>query len=241
MAIAENQITLEIVADGSGVSVDVDYSITEVIEEYAIGTESAATGLWGTEVPDLTEENPKLWYRQRVTWIDETITYNPSENGVIKKEVTETGLLSKNEIATAQSTAENANVAVSELGDTVGTVEENISNVQSDVSVLQEQAATAAQQDQLDAVNELVRQYIGEEGYVHIAGSTLMVGVGDFKTAITPEQIVFYDGDDVVSYISNKKMYISQTEVTQEQRMGDFVWRPREGGRMSLMFAPEGE
>ncbi|NLC25597.1 MAG: hypothetical protein GX777_03110 [Fastidiosipila sp.] len=142
---------------------------------------------------------------------------------------------------TAQSTADNANAAVSELGDTVGTVEENISNVQSDVSDLQVAVDESAKQDQLDAVNELVRQYIGSEGYVHIAGGTLMIGVGDFKTAITPEQIVFYDGEDVVSYISNKKMYISQTEVTQEQRMGDFVWRPREGGRLSLMYAPEQE
>ena len=137
--------------------------------------------------------------------------------------------------------AVQANANVSELTDTVSTIDETVTTISSNVSDLQTEVELSAKQEQLDTMDELVRQYIGEEGYVYIAGSTLMIGVGDFKTAITPEQIVFYDGDDVVSYISNKKMYISQTEVVQEQRMGDFVWRPREGGRMSLMYAPEQE
>ena len=87
-------------------------------------------------------------------------------------------------------------------------------------------------------MNELVRQYIGSEGYINIAGGTLVLGVGDFKTAITPQNIVFYEGEDVVSYISNKKMYISQTEVLEEQRIGDFVWQLREPNRLSLMYLP---
>lgn len=141
---------------------------------------------------------------------------------------------------TAQSTADTANAAVSELGNAVGTVEENISNVQSEVLVLQGQAATAAQRDQLDEMNELVRRYIGSEGYISREGGALVIGVGDFKTALTPENIVFYEGDDVVSYISNKKLYTYQTEVLEEQRIGDFVWQLREPNRLSLMYLPKG-
>ena len=110
MAIAENQITLEIVADGqdgSGVSVDVDYNITGVIEEYAIGTESAATGEWSEEVPDVTSENPKLWYRQKVIWADESITYEPDTNGAIKKQIVDSGLNISDRVETIEETVDN--------------------------------------------------------------------------------------------------------------------------------------
>lgn len=224
MAIAENQITLEIVADGQdviGASVDVDYNITEVIEEYAIGTESGATGLWGTEVPDLTEENPKLWYRQRVTWIDETITYNPSENGVIKKEVTETGLLSKNEIATAQSTADDANAAVSELEEIV-----NNSSVENLPSYISIDTSTDGSNVQL-----------------------LVIGTGAFHTVVSATGLRFYmneskaniladnwavnsESDMAVAYLTNNKLKINRAVIVEGMEIGDptngsFEWRKR--------------
>lgn len=52
-------------------------------------------------------------------------------------------------------------------------------------------------------------------------------GDSDFKVKITNEQIEFKDGASTPAYITNQKLMINNSEVKNELRFGNFVWKLR--------------
>ena len=64
------------------------------------------------------------------------------------------------------------------------------------------------------------------------------LGEGDskFKLKITNEQIQFIDGKYTPAYISNQKLMINNSEVKNELRFGNFVWKSRDNGNMGLTW-----
>lgn len=57
-----------------------------------------------------------------------------------------------------------------------------------------------------------------------------------FKLRITNTDIQFADGTVVPAWISNKKLYIKEAEVTEELQQGGFVWKIRDNGNLGLMW-----
>ena len=52
-----------------------------VVEQYALGTASAATGTWQNDTPPSAEKGKYLWTRTKLTYSDNSVSYSPSEAG----------------------------------------------------------------------------------------------------------------------------------------------------------------
>ena len=58
--------------------------VSSVTEQWAKGTASAAlASSWSEAQPTLDTDYPKLWYRQKIMWTDNTTTYSPSSAGIL--------------------------------------------------------------------------------------------------------------------------------------------------------------
>lgn len=68
---------------------------------------------------------------------------------------------------------------------------------------------------------------LGDEGSTHIK--------------LTSGELGFYkDKNTKVAYISGNKLYIAESEVTNTQRIGAFVWTKQSDNRISLRYSPQG-
>ena len=52
-----------------------------VVEQYALGSASAATGTWQDNTPPAAEKGKYLWTRTKLTYADSSVGYSPSETG----------------------------------------------------------------------------------------------------------------------------------------------------------------
>lgn len=58
---------------------------------------------------------------------------------------------------------------------------------------------------------------------------------------LTSGELGFYkDKNTKVAYISGNKLYIAESEVTNTQRIGAFVWTKQSDNRISLRYSPQG-
>ena len=98
--------------------------------------------------------------------------------------------------------------------------------------------------DVFDEVRREIREEIGMyqtdvEQYMNFDPNTGLTlgGVGsDFKVNITNEEIAFKENLDTVAYINNQKLMITDSEIKNELRIGNYVFRPRANGNMSLIY-----
>ena len=59
------------------------------------------------------------------------------------------------------------------------------------------------------------------------------------KMRLTNTKLSFTSNNIEVASVSNDKMRISNAEVLQSLRIGNFVWQPRSDGHMALKYSPE--
>ena len=59
------------------------------------------------------------------------------------------------------------------------------------------------------------------------------------KMRLTNTKLSFTSNNIEVASVSNDKMRISNAEVLQSFRIGNFVWQPRSDGHMALKYSPE--
>ena len=80
------------------------------------------------------------------------------------------------------------------------------------------------------------------EEYVRFDGANIELGTSksNFRTIITNEEIGFYDGATKVAYVSNNTLMIVDAIVKNTLRIGNFVWKPRANGNLSLVYNKEG-
>lgn len=98
--------------------------------------------------------------------------------------------------------------------------------------------------DVFDEVRTEIREGIGMyqkdvEQYMNFDPNTGLTlgGVGsDFKVNISNNEIAFKEDTDTVAYINNQKLMITDAEVLNEFRIGNYVFRPRANGNMSLIY-----
>ena len=58
----------------------------------------------------------------------------------------------------------------------------------------------------------------------------------DFKLMITNTRIMFTDGSNIPTYISNKGLVTENIEVENELRQGEWVWKRRSNGNLGLTW-----
>ena len=91
-------------------------------------------------------------------------------------------------------------------------------------------------------VEAQINQYQAEvEQYMHFDTDTGLTlgGVGsDFAVNINNQEIGFKEGGNTVAYINNQKISITDGEVLNEMRIGNYVFKPRANGNMSLVYQP---
>lgn len=117
---------------------------------------------------------------------------------------------------------------------------ETASELSGSIDEVRSLASSKADATTLSSLSTQMQEYIGEGGYIYASNGTLIIATGenrgDFKIGITGQNIVFYERDVAVAYIEGKKMYITRSEVTDEQRISNFAFKKRDGGRFTLMY-----
>ena len=98
--------------------------------------------------------------------------------------------------------------------------------------------------------NENISKILGDTEYLKTKTEYISVGTDDndkpyielgegdskFKLKITNEKIEFNDGASTPAYITNQKLMINNSEVKNELRFGNFVWKSRDNGNMGLTW-----
>ena len=89
-------------------------------------------------------------------------------------------------------------------------------------------------------IQDQINQYKKEqEQYMNFDTDTgLTIGAidSDFAVNVSNNEIAFKQGNDTVAYINNQKLMITDAEVLNELRIGNYVFRPRANGNMSLVY-----
>ena len=93
---------------------------------------------------------------------------------------------------------------------------------------------TLATDADLTALKNDVDQYIGENGVFNVNVGGLTITRGEFQIVMTGDQLQFRHNGDVVAYLSNQKLYITQAQITSDMQIGNFIWKNRDG-RLTLM------
>ena len=58
----------------------------------------------------------------------------------------------------------------------------------------------------------------------------------DFKLVIRRERISFLQNGSEVAYISNRKLYITDADISNSLKIGGFTWETRQNGNMGLVW-----
>lgn len=94
-------------------------------------------------------------------------------------------------------------------------------------------------QEQMKYTEKMLSDYKAEVGqYLNYDenGLTLGASTSAFKTVIDNQRLAFYDGNNVVAYISNNQLYIPNAVIQNMFSLGKYAFVPRETGGLSLMW-----
>lgn len=156
-----------------------------------------------------------------------------SLNSQIKNLITD-----ENGASLMTQTTEGWTFNISNMSEAIDSATENITNLKNDSDVIKSDISIL--QNSVDDLSGL-SDYIKIGSYNGQPCLELGEVENDFKTRITNTEIQFIDGDSIPAYIGNKKLNISNAEVTDELQFGGFVWKKRENGNMGLMWKGETE
>lgn len=129
-----------------------------------------------------------------------------------------------------------ADSAAEDLVSATDAIYQRIDNTDNEVASIQTDLAKAAARTDLNAIDAFVKKYLGDNGYVKINNQGLVITQGRFSVVITGDMMIFQDNGNPVAYLSNQKLFITKSEVTQEMKIANFVWTNRDG-RLTLMLA----
>ena len=86
-----------------------------------------------------------------------------------------------------------------------------------------------ASSNDLQKASAIINDYLGANGYIRATSGGLIIGKGDYNLALTAQMLAFRYKDQVMAYMNNEKLFISQAELTEQFKMGNFVWQPIDG------------
>ena len=80
---------------------------------------------------------------------------------------------------------------------------------------------------------------IGENVTAYDADGNPYINDNAKMATFTKDKLSFWQGETEVAYFSDKKLYITQAEVTNEMKMGNFIWKVQQDGSLGLIVATE--
>ena len=99
---------------------------------------------------------------------------------------------------------------------------------------------TYAGKDETEAaISELQGTANTVEKYLTFGNDYLVIGTSanKFNVQITNNAINFRNGEQVLAYMTNEKLYITESEVTTSQRIGNYLWMlPGTQGAVALIY-----
>ena len=178
----------------------------------ATGTTSGIRLRYGTDGAVLTVRNVKLEKGNKAT------DWTPAPEDVD---------------ASIEDVADSAAEALASASDDIY---QKINDTDNEVATIQTNLAKYANRTDLNAIDAFVKKYLGDNGYVKIKDQGLVITQGRFSVVITGDMMIFQDNGKPVAYLSNQKLFITRSEVTQEMKIANFIWSNR-NGRLTLMLA----
>ena len=137
--------------------------------------------------------------------------------------------LSQNQIMSTISDASENAVATAE-----SSMKQTIDQFR--VSVSKTYADKESTEESLGSLRDQARKV---EKYLSFGDDYLVIGTSDnnFNVQITNDAINFRNGETVLAYMTNQKLYISESEVTSSQRIGNYLWMlPNQYGAVALIY-----
>lgn len=90
-------------------------------------------------------------------------------------------------------------------------------------------------------VDDLAAQAANVEKYLTFGNDYLVISTNQnsFNVQITNDAINFRSGNKVLAYMNNQKLFIAESEVTESQRIGNYLWMmPDTSGAVALIYSP---
>ena len=125
-------------------------------------------------------------------------------------------------VTTISSEVESASAQISAVESRQDATEETLSGIMPEITNMKKMIV-------LDPDGEIIPDH-----------PSITVLAGDNRVQITDQKISFILGDNEVAYIDQNKLYIKESEMTNVQKIGPFVWEVRGANRVSLKYAPQG-
>lgn len=122
----------------------------------------------------------------------------------------------------------------------MGGLQEAIESMMESLNTLNEEYGST--EATIDALQQTVEDLAETAEYVRIRvfDDEPCIELGesdsDFRLLITNTRIMFTDGSNVPTYISNKGLVTENIEVENELRQGEWVWKRRSNGNLGLMW-----
>ena len=151
------------------------------------------------------------------------------------------------ELTTQQTSYQSYNdTIISNLEQQQSTFEES---ALASIRALQDAQADYVSDDSFEELQQFINEYLGTDGYINIiTGANPYIEIGKainnskFSVRISSTEMGFYQNDLRVAYLNSSKLYITDSQILHEQRVGNFVWRNNnDSTRVSLVYAPIGE
>lgn len=174
-------------------------------------------------------------------------------NGIVADEIT-TGFLSAERIQAGSVTADKIengfgatiDLSQNQIMTTIKNAEDEAvrtaqTNYQQTIDEFRMSITTqyAAKDATESALTELHNQAVEVTKYLSFGEDYLVIGTTDnkFNVQITNNAINFRNGEQVLAYMTNQKLYISESEVTHSQRIGNYLWMlPNQNGSVALIY-----
>lgn len=89
------------------------------------------------------------------------------------------------------------------------------------------------------AIADLQGRATTVEKYLKFGEDYLVIGTTDnnFNVQITNDAINFRNGEQILAYMTNQKLYIAESEITTSQRIGNYLWMlPGSDGAVALIY-----
>jgi hypothetical protein len=92
-----------------------------------------------------------------------------------------------------------------------------------------------------ESLDELNQHKVVSETNINFSEKGITIGKNDskFKSVFTNEELAFTEDNTKVAYINTNQFFITNGEVTNQMRIGNFVFLPRKNGNTSIKYNPK--
>lgn len=93
-----------------------------------------------------------------------------------------------------------------------------------------------------NAVSDLQDYTTKVDKYMSFGDNYLIISTStnDFNVQITNTAINFRKGEKIIAYMNSEKLFIPESEMTNQMRIGNYVWiLPENNGAAGILYMPK--